>query len=247
DGTVVADYRTTLKLFNERARSMAEVNLPYNASYQTLSVLRARTIKKDGRVLEVSPSEIRVTSPYSEYALYDDSVSVSFSMPGVEDDCVIDYTWRETTKPLLMPGHFWDFWAFTGEEPVSISRYRLKIPANKPLHFKVYNDDAVKAVIATSADGKLKSYTWQTTHTKPIEPEPAMPGMRESHVWMELSTMGAWQDLASWFWKLAKPQMAPTDALKKTVADLTAGKQTEVEKAQAIYDWVANHVHYVGL
>src|SRR5437660_2496474 len=43
DGTVIADYRTTLKLFNERARNLAEVSLPYNASYQTLTVTKART------------------------------------------------------------------------------------------------------------------------------------------------------------------------------------------------------------
>src|SRR5437588_787032 len=30
DGTVIADYRESIKLFNERGRSMAEVNLPYN-------------------------------------------------------------------------------------------------------------------------------------------------------------------------------------------------------------------------
>src|SRR5437764_10373790 len=41
DGTVIADYRESIKLFNERGRSMAEVNLPYNASYQTLTVKKA--------------------------------------------------------------------------------------------------------------------------------------------------------------------------------------------------------------
>ena len=55
-------------------------------------------------VVNVKPDDIRVSSPYSDFALYDDSVVVGFSMPGIEDDCIIDYTWREVTKPILMPG-----------------------------------------------------------------------------------------------------------------------------------------------
>src|SRR5690349_21417705 len=53
DGTVIAKYRTTYKLFNERARDLAEVNLPYNSSYQDIHVLSARTIRKDGTIVEV--------------------------------------------------------------------------------------------------------------------------------------------------------------------------------------------------
>src|SRR5579871_139391 len=63
DGTVVAKYRLTYKLFNERARDrLAEVNLPYNSSYQSIRVISARTIKKDGTVVEVAPSDIRTTA-----------------------------------------------------------------------------------------------------------------------------------------------------------------------------------------
>jgi len=40
--------------------------------------------------------------------MYDDAQGVGFSMPAIEDDCVIDYTWEEITRPLLMPGQFLD-------------------------------------------------------------------------------------------------------------------------------------------
>ena len=52
-----------VQLFNERARDLAEVNLPYNASYQEIHVLSARTVKKDGTVVEVKPQDIRISSP----------------------------------------------------------------------------------------------------------------------------------------------------------------------------------------
>lgn len=247
DGTVVAYYRETLKLFNERARSQAEVSLPFNASYQAIKVIRARTITRDGRILEVSPSEIRVTSPYSEYPLYGDTMAVGFSMPGIEDDCVIDYTWQEITRPVIMPGHYWDTWAFTGQEPVVLSRYTLSAPAAKKIHFKVYNDAGVKTSITTSRDGKSRIYTWQLSNAKPIEVEPAMPPLREIRTWMEVTTIASWQDIAQWFWKLASPQMVVTPAIRDVVAKTISGKRTDAEKAAALYDWVANRVRYVGL
>ncbi len=248
DGTVLAKYRISYKLFNDRARDqLAEVSLPYNASYQEIHVLSARTIHKDGTVVDVKPEDIRISAPYHEYLMYDDAQGVGFSMPAIEDECVIDYTWEEITRPVLMPGQFWTYWGFSGLEPVGTCRYVLKAPAEKKLQFKVYNDDALKPVVTLSTDGKFKTYTWERTNLKPIEVEPAMPRMSEVSSWMEVSSMDSWQDVAHWFWGLQSPQARATPAIKATVAGLIAGKTSDEDKARAIYDWVANKTRYVGL
>jgi hypothetical protein len=247
DGTIIAKYRLSYKLFNERARDLAEVNLPYNASYQQIHVLSARTIRKDGSIVEVKPEDIRVSSPYHDYLMYDDAQGVGFSMPAVEDECVIDYTWEEITRPLLMPGQFWTYWGFSGLEPVGLCRYVLKAPADKKLNFKVYNDDTLKPTETLSTDGKTKTYAWERSNLKPIEVEPAMPHMSEVGSWMEVSSLDSWQDVAHWFWGLQSPQAHATPAIQATVTGLIAGKATDDEKARAIYDWVANRTRYVGL
>ena len=247
DGTILAKYRMSYKLFNERARDLAEVNLPYNASYQEIHVLSARTIKKDGTVVDVKPQDIRISSPYHEYLMYDDAQGVGFSMPAIEDECVIDYTWEEITRPLLMPGQFWTYWGFSGLEPVGLCRYVLKAPAEKKLNFKVYNDDTLKPTVTVSTDGKFKTYVWERTNLKPIDVEPGMPRMSEVGSWMEVSSLDSWQDVAHWFWGLQSPQARATPAIKVTVSELIAGKTTDDDKARAIYDWVANRTRYVGL
>ncbi len=247
DGTIVAEYRTTYKLFNERARQLAEVSLPYNSSYQSLKVIRARTIKKDGSILDVKPADMRTASPYSDYLMYDDAMTVGFSMPGIEDDCIVDYTWRETTRPLLMPGQFATYWGFSGIEPVGTCRFTLTTPADKEIKAKIYNDDALKPTVVASADHHSKTYTWELDNIKPLDIEPAMPNVADVRVWMEVSSLGSWQDIATWFWGLQKPQAAPNDAIRATVAKLTADKKTDDDKARAIYDWVANRTRYVGL
>jgi len=247
DGTVVARYRMTYKLFNDRARELAEVNLPYNSSFQELHVVSARTIKKDGTIVSVKPADIRTTAQAGDYLMYDDAQGYGFSMPGIEDGCIIDYTWDEITHPMLMPGQFFTYWGFNGPEPVGVSRYVLHTPTDKPLKFKTYNNDGLKPVVTTSLDGKTRTYTWEVKNAKPLDIEPSMPNYNAIHTWMEVSSLDSWQDIAKWFWGLQSPQAKPTDAIKKTVTTLIAGKQTEEEKARAIYDWVANRTRYVGL
>ena len=247
DGTIVARYRITYKLFNERARNLAEVNLSYNSSYQEIHVVSARTIKKDGTIVPVKLEDMRVSSPYSEYLMYDDAHAASFSMPAIEDECIIDYTWEEITRPFLMPGQFWTYWGFSGLEPVGVTRYVLKIPADKKIETKVYNDETLKPTIINSIDGKFKTYTWERKNLKPIELEPGMPRISNVASWLEVSSMSGWDRVANWFWGLQQPQAKATDAIKATVKKLVADKKSDDDKARAIYDWVANRTRYVGL
>jgi transglutaminase-like putative cysteine protease len=246
DGTVVAVYRETFKLFDQNARDLAEVRLsPYNTSYQSFRVLSARTIKKDGTVIDVKPEDMREGGVAADYLMYDDARVINFSMPGIEDDCVIDYTYEETTRPVLLPGQFTAYWGFNDSYPIMQSRYTVHMPADKPTRFKVYNDDTMNPIITTSIDGHTKTYTWDRKDIKPIEPEPSMP--HDVRTSLEFSSLSSWQDIAQWFWTLQQPQAKPSPEIKATVDTLIAGKSTDADKARAIYDWVANKTRYVGL
>ncbi len=245
DGTIVGIFRESMKLLNERARDMAEVSIPYNSSYQQVKVLQARTIRKDGTVLVVKPEDIRTSASFGDYLMYDDAVAIGFSMPGIEDDCVIDYTFQLTTLPTLMPGQFWAYWGFNDLYPVVQSRYTLNIPENKSFRFHVYNDASLKPE-TKQANGN-KTFVWERKNLKPIEREPAMPTMRDVRIWMELTSLNTWNDIASWFWSLARSQMSATQPIKETVQKLIAGKTSSLDKARVIYDWVANKTRYVGL
>lgn len=248
DGTTISEYRVTYKLYKNNAytQRLAEVVLPYNASYQDLRVLSAQTIKKDGTVLKVSQSEIRDGGIAGEYLMYDDAHGMNFSMPGIEDECVIDYSFQMVTHPIFMPGQFTTYWGFNGFEPVGISRLTLKVPADKPMQFKTYNDK-LEPIITMSVDGRMKTYVWEKKNLAPLTVEPAMPHADEVKIWMEASSLNGWQDVATWFWGLQQPQAKPTDNIRATVQTLIANKTTDEEKCRAIYDWVANKTRYVGI
>jgi hypothetical protein len=244
DGSRLAQYHRTFKLFNERARDLAEVTLPYDMAYQDVSVLYARTIQKSGRVLSVRPTEIRALTNFADYPLYSDAAYSSFSLPGIEDDCVIDYAWNVVSDPPL-PGHLWDRWTFTAGYPILKSRYTLHPPENRAWQY--HTDNAtLKPIIETDEDG-LKTYTWKMLNVPPQEPEPLMPSPTETKITLRVTTLPTWQAVADSFARLMRPQCAADDAIRSQVARLTAGKTADAEKAAAIFDWVTDHVRSIAV
>jgi transglutaminase-like putative cysteine protease len=247
DGTMIARYRQTYKLFNSRARDLAEVNLPYNSSYQRLHVISARTIQEDGTILTVSPAEFRPRPQYSDYLLYDDARGIGFSLPGIANNCIIDYSWEEVTRPLLMPGQFSLAWSFSGPCPVECNRLTLHYPAREPIHVTVHNTEFHRPRVFSKIQGETVTAVWEATHLCPLPEEPMMPIWDEVTSRVEITSLSSWQDIARWYWQLQHPQAAPTPKLKARAARLTAGLTTPEAKARALYDWVSRSVRYVGL
>ena len=247
DGTVVETVRKTFKLFNQRARSLAEINLPYNSGRERLAVIAARTIKANGTVVRVRDEDMRLSSPGREFAMYGDAASTGFSMPAIEDNCIIDYTYEKTTSSSLLSGQYADTWSLSGRYPVALSRLTLHAGADKPLRYRLCNDDVCKPVVSAGPKGLTKTYVFERRDVEPLVPEPMMPFPMRIAPHVEVSTIGSWDTIGHWYFGLQQPQAKATPAITSTVAGLIAGKATEAAKATAIYDWVAGDIRYIGL
>jgi transglutaminase-like putative cysteine protease len=246
DGSWVQTTRVTAKICNERGRDIANVHLPYNSAFEKIKILRARTIKKDGTVVNVKSEDIREISPYSGYAMYSSFKAKVMIMPAVEDDCIIDYEWQVSGKHTIMPTHFWSSWYYQSPEPTMLSRFTLEVPTKFPFKSVSYNT-RIAPDVSTSKDAKKKTYVWEGTNFGDIDPEPFMPSLAEICPWFELSSVNSWAEVALWYWKLVEPQMKRTPEIERAVAGLIKERRTDAEKAKAIYYWVEDKIRYVGL
>src|SRR5262249_36765703 len=70
------------------------------------------------------------------------------------------------------------------------------------------------------------------------DPEPAA---------VRLTTFANWADVGRWYGSLERPQRVPTEAVRRKAAELTAGRKSDVEKLEALYDYVAANFRYVSL
>jgi len=246
DGSWTTTTRVTAKIFNDRGRSIANVHLAYNSVFEKIKILRARTIKKDGTVVEVKQDEVREISPFSGYAMYSSVKAKVMIMPAVENDCIIDYEWQISGRTSIMPNQFWTMWYFQSREPTILSRYTLEVPGNRVVKQGSTNSNVVPTQVF-SRDGTTMTYVWEGRDFPEINPEPYMPSYEEIAPWFELTTVGAWQDVASWYWKLVEPQMKSTTEIEQGVRELTKDKTSDAEKAKAIFYWVEDKIRYVGL
>jgi transglutaminase-like putative cysteine protease len=247
DGTQVAVYRETFKLFNRNARGLAEVQLPFDSAYQQVTLLGARTVQPGGTVLTVTPTDVRHGSPAAEFAMYDDAAALLFSMPGIVDNCVIDYEYKVITRPFLIPGTYALYWGFSDSEPVVISSYRLHVPAGHVPAYTVYNAPDLKPVMSFASGGKEENLTWTMRNIAPVKIEPAMPMAPLVRSWMQISSIPSWNSIADWFHGLQQPQSTPTATLRQLAASLTRGCTTEDARSEKLFNWTSQKVRYVGL
>ena len=246
DGSNTDVTHRTIKIFNQRGRTRAEVAIPFNAATSRVSDVHARTIKPDGTLLPAGPGDIHVSAPYSNFSMYDDAKVTAISMPGVEDGVIIDYVYTETTFKSYLPNQYWVNWSFRdGSDPVALSRMTLIAPASLKIQTQAHNAAVMTQIV--SQTGKNKTYVWQMQKLGTLLPEPAMPPGATFLPWLEVSTIPSWQTIAGWYHGLASSQMTVSPEVRDIVQSLVAGKTTDTDKARAIYYWVEGRTRYVAL
>ena len=248
DGTASTITRQAVKVFNKLAREReSEVKIPYTGGYEKVKILRARTIRPDGSVINVRPEDIRDHELNDEQGEYSDARVISFSMPAVEEGCILDYEYQTTQTSSKMPGNFWTDWYFqSGTDPVVLSRLTVTSPKNMKLN-ELYKNTAVRPKSVDSADGKSVTQTWEARNVAPLDIEPMMPPADKVIPTVHLSTVPTWQSVADWYSGMAKDRSVANDTVKARAIALTKDLKTPEEKAKAIFYYVEEKTRYVAL
>ena len=246
DGTATNKTRQLVRIFNERGREEGEVRLSYTEGQETIKLLYARTIRPDGTVVKLDLAEVSDKPLDTGDGSYHDARTVSFSLPAIENGCIVDYQYvTEQTKSHL-PGHFFYAWQFQGGiDPVVLSRITVTTDKGvalrndlRPAKIAVKND-----VRDTPSGGK--TYTWEASDVPPLETEP-MSDFNLVHPTLDISTLADWQTVAAWYARLAEGRTIVTPEIKQSVNVLIQGKKTPEEKAKAIFYDVESRTRYVA-
>ena len=91
DGRCRQTLHVVFKILNERGKDSADVEIGYNSRAEIASIIYARTITAEGKILPLIDNAIKVVTPYSSYPSYSDYKELTFSMPGVMVGSIIDY------------------------------------------------------------------------------------------------------------------------------------------------------------
>lgn len=246
DGSSELIVHQIIKICRERGRKFAEVQIPYNEAFQKVKIDFARTITKEGKTIKVKRDAIHTVTPASltpYTALYSSLKVKTISMPAIELGSIIEYQYRILQKKSLMKNHFWSGFYFQSKQPFVVSKYVLILPKGRT--FKKLEKEIEPPQVIEK--GNKKVYIWEKKDIPGLIPEPQMPPLIQVVPSLLVSSVKDWEEVAGWYYDLAREQMVADKAIRQEVHRLIEGKKTKIEKIRAIYNYCSSAIRYVGL
>ena len=252
DYTAIEELHLLIKILNDRGKAKyGEVKLGYDSTYEKIEVEYARTIKPDGKIISVGAKHIRDISEYPEYPLYSNARLRIISMPELTEGAVIEYKAIKYINKLIDGKEFCENYPIQGFEPYLNQRVNLIIPDGYNVNIESYNPGYVEYALSFSPqierveDGT--KYTWEFNNVPEIISEPSMSPYIEITPYLCISSLDDWQEVYNWWGSLVVDKINIDEAIEEKTQELIKDKNTQEEKAKAIYHWVASKIRYVGV
>jgi tetratricopeptide (TPR) repeat protein len=251
DNTAVFERHFMVKILNERGKDFGEVEIGYDSTYEKVELIYARTIKPDGKVIQVGDRHIRDVSKYLNYPLYSNARALIISMPEVAVGSIIEYKVKIYRSRLINKKDFYIGYLLQESEPVILAKFMLSVPKERKINFLVVNEkfNYFNAELSPKIieENNKKIYYWEFQNIPEVIPEPQMPPTTEVVTSFLISTFNSWQEIYKWWRDLAEDKIYVNDQIKQKIAELIKDKQTDIQKAQAIYNWCAQEIRYVAV
>ena len=250
DGTGSKEVTLRVKVQSDAGvQTLGQLPFSYNAANERLDVVSVRVLKADGSSVSASADAVQdLTSPVERTApVYTDLHVKHVTVPGLRPGDVLDVHVRTTLHTPLAPGQFWIEHDFATSGIVLDEQLQVDIPADQRVTLKTRPGAEPTIVVR---NGRCM-YDWRTSRRTNDRTEDhkgessarkhaATPAVR-------MTTFPDWSAVARWYGSLERRQKEPTPEIRRKASELIAGRKTDLEKIEALYEYVAAHFRYVSL
>jgi tetratricopeptide (TPR) repeat protein len=235
--------------------SFGQLVFPYSSANEKLDIDQVSVRKSDGSVVSASGSAVQdLTAPISREApVYTDLRQKHVTVPGLRPGDTLEYhvVWRISTP--LAANHFWFEHEFLKHNWIVLDeRLEVNIPQGSVVKLKTEAgfDPAVK-----EQDGR-RVYSWKHANLKREDDdkddekkdekkkddsdEPKPPDV-------QMTTFKGWDEVGQWYASMQRDRVKPDDRIRAIVAEQSQGMKTDLEKIEALYNFVAKNFRYVSL
>ncbi len=228
----------------------------YNASNETVEIRSVLVRKPDGSVVTAGADAVQdLSAPVAREApMYTDARQKHVTVPSLSVGDTVEYDVVTSSKPLL-PGQFWNTWMLEESAICLDEQVELNVPRERPLKMR-----GPAGVEATSRDdGDRRIYLWKTSNLKVPNPfeklkdrkfdvKRLLEGMQPPPARnVEFSTFQSWAEVGTWYANLEKDRRVPSTDVRAKANEIVRGKTSELEKTEALYQWVSSNIRYVSL
>lgn len=246
EGTSLKVY-IRIKIFNERGRRFADVQLPYKVELGKVTDVRARTIRPNGTVIEVEGRDV------FDKLLVKTSHGVwcarVFSMPAVEPGSIIEYRYRQT-----YPQGF-RYFALDLQSELFTKTLSYRIQPQAGSRFEV------RWVTFNAQDARRFDPTWDGTYNiraeniPPFRREPLMPPELTVKMWgwlyysdeLETRPDKYWRNYGKRMHDRASYETRSSGAIRRVLDSILLAGDGPQEKIARIYNYVQTEIQNLGL
>ena len=253
DGTRREEKTIRIRVQSEAGvQAWGQLRFGYNSANERLEIPYVRVVKKDGSIVTAGQDAIQDLSAAIQQVapVYTDYREKHVTVPGLRPGDVLECETINVLHTPLAPGQFWMQHDFNQVMIVLDEQLEIDIPGGRTVKLKTKPGMEPKI---TEEKGR-RVYRWTSSHLvreedKEKEKDKAKKRRKKADDYpaVQLTTFGSWEEVGKWYAGLEKGRRQPSKEVRTQAEALTKGMTTDLDKVQALYDYVATNFRYVSL
>ncbi len=253
DGTSRGERSMRVRVQSEAGvQGWGQLRLGYNSANEKLEIPYVRVLKADGTVVAAGREAVQdLNGPVQQFApMYTDYREKHVSVAGLRPGDVLEYQAVKVVESPFAPGQFWEQYDFIQNSIVLDEQLEIDVPAGRVVKLK--NKAGMDPKI-TEENGR-RIYRWTSRHLivedegkdkdKDKKKKKKKP---EQMADVQMTTFGSWEEVGRWYAGLERERRVPSKEVKAKAEELTKGLTSDMDKTEALYDFVAKNFRYVSL
>ncbi|HZZ17017.1 MAG TPA: DUF3857 domain-containing protein [Candidatus Sulfotelmatobacter sp.] len=252
DGTGRRETVARIRVQSEAGvQQWGQIQIGYNSANERVEIAYVRVVKADGSIVKAGDDAVQdLTAPVEHEApVYTDYRQKHITVPGLRPGEVLEYDIATVIHTPLAAGQFWADYDFDKNNIMLDEEVDVDVPSDRPLKLK--NKAGFEPKISEANGRRL--YHWTSSHLereddqKDKDKKKKKKRSDEERPDVQLTTFVSWEQIGLWYASLDKDRRAPSAEVRAKAQELTKGLDNELDKVQALYDFVAKNFRYVSL
>jgi Flp pilus assembly protein TadD len=249
DGTGRKEVSVRVRVQTEAGmQEWGQLKFRYNSANERVEIPYVRVLKQDGSIVTAGPDAVQdLSTPVERLApVYTDSREKHVIVPGLRPGDLLEYDVAIIIHTPLAPRQFWMQHNFNRTNIVLDEQLEVDVPGSQTA--KVKSRPGMEPRI--SEENGRRIYHWISSHLVPEKDDKEKgqeKGPEGEPPAVQVTTFASWGEVGRWYADLEKDRRLPSVEVRAKAEELTRGLTANLEKVEALYDYVAKNVRYVGL
>ena len=255
DGTGRKETKARIRVQSEAGvQQWGQLQEGYNSANERVEIPYVRVLKEDGSVVKAGEDAVQdLSAPIEREApVYTDYRQKHITVPGLRPGEVLEYDMVTVIHTPLAAGQFWADYEFDKSNISLDETVDVDVPAGRPLKAEVQAGDGSEdhrrkrpphlSLVGFSSRARRRHGEGQRKDKKKKKHRPD-----DDRPDIQLTTFESWEQVGRWYASLEKDRRVPSPEVRAKAQELTKGMNGDLEKTEALYDFVAKNFRYVSL